>query len=267
MDTVILYSILTITVIGFVCAALLSVASKVMAVETDEREEKALEILPGTNCGACGFPGCSGYVKALLSEGGAKTDLCSPGGISVLHRLSDMFGAPPGKMVKKFAVVHCRGGCGILHKKMNYKGIQSCVAAKQLFGGEGPCAFGCLGYGDCIPACPQDAICLDHGLARIDPRLCNSCGLCVKVCPNKLISMEFETEATVVMCKSIEKGAISRKKCANACLGCGKCVRECKSEAIKLVDHLAVIDYEKCDCCAHCAEICVTKCMQLLKKE
>ncbi|MCL1806564.1 MAG: RnfABCDGE type electron transport complex subunit B [Oscillospiraceae bacterium] len=261
MDNVVI-AIGSVTAIGAVLAALISVASKLMAVKTDERAALILECLPGSNCGACGYPGCSGYANALLS-GGAAINLCTPGGAAAAKRLSEIIGGEAGRVEERLAVVHCRGDCNAIQTKMEYTGIQTCRAAKPLFGGEGACAFGCLGYGDCKPVCPSGAIWIENGLAHIIKRLCTGCGLCVKACPNKLITIEDADETSFILCKNIEKGGVARKKCVNACIGCKKCARECPSGAITIEDNLAVIDYEKCTHCEHCAETCVTNCIQL----
>ena len=145
---------------------------------------------------------------------------------------------------------------------MEYRGIKSCLAAKQLFGGEGACPFGCLGYGDCQKVCPGNAICLEDSLARINKNLCSGCGLCVSACPNNLIAVKSSDITVSVFCGSTEKGATLRKKCANCCLGCGKCARECPAKAIEVKDNLAVIDYEKCTNCGKCAEVCVSGSIQ-----
>ena len=263
MDTIVV-SVVSVTAIGAVLAAVLSVASKLMAVKTDERIARIEECLPGTNCGGCGYPGCSGYAAALVSGSGVNTNLCAPGGAETIKQLSEILGVEAGEAVKKVAVVHCRGSAPSQNKKMDYIGIQSCAASKQLFGGEGACAFGCLGYGDCRPACPSDAICVEGGLARIVAERCTGCGLCAKACPNHLISIEDVSETTVILCKNCEKGAVAMKKCPSACLGCRKCVRECPAGAIIVEDNLARIDYAKCTHCAHCYETCVTHCMQPL---
>jgi len=261
MDAIFI-AVFSVTSIGIVCAVVLSMASKIMAVKVDERVAQILECLPGVNCGACGYPGCSGYAAALNS-GGVKTNLCSPGGREVTAKISALLGVEAESVVRKIARVSCRGDKSAQQNKMKYMGIQSCAAAKQLFGGEGACAFGCLGYGDCQSVCHYNAICIEDNLARINPKLCISCGLCVKACPNNLISIENADLPVSVLCKNIEKGAITRKKCSKGCIACGKCVRECPSAAITLEDYLARIDYEKCTGCGHCAEVCVAKCIQL----
>jgi Na+-translocating ferredoxin:NAD+ oxidoreductase RNF subunit RnfB len=258
----IILAVLSVTIIGVICAIILSIASKVMYVKTDERVAELLECLPGSNCGACGFPGCSGYAAALASDADVQTNLCTPGGEAAVQKISALLGVEAGHMVTKHAVVHCRGDGNVRQKKMEYRGIYTCVAARQIFGGEAACAFGCLGYGDCQKVCPSGAVCVENGLARINPHLCNGCGMCVKVCPNKLISVYADTVGAVVFCSNMEKGAQARKKCADCCVGCGLCARECPTRAVKVVDSLAIIDYEKCTGCGVCIKKCVTRCIQ-----
>jgi RnfABCDGE-type electron transport complex B subunit len=261
MDTIIT-AIISIAAIGAVCAVILSLASKFMAVKIDERVAKIQECLPGSNCGACGYPGCSSYAEALIS--GTKTNLCTPGGADVLQKINDILGGDntDSAFEEKTAVINCRGDLSAQQIKMDYKAIKTCAAAKQIFGGERACAFGCLGYGDCKIACPSDAVCIESGLAKINKN-CTGCALCVKACPNNLISIEKKSVPVVILCKNIEKGAVARKKCSNCCLGCGRCVRECPDGAITLTDNLAKIDYEKCTDCGHCAEVCIAKCIQV----
>jgi len=232
-----------------------------MFVKTDERITLLSESLPGVNCGACGYSGCAGFASALIS-GEAKPNLCTPGGAEVLEKISAILGVDAGSIEQKTAIVFCSGDCNAQQKKMEYKGLQSCSAAKQLFGGESSCAFGCLGYGDCQTVCPSNAVCMLDSLARIKEQLCTGCGLCVKACPNKIISMLDVKKSVFVLCKNIEKGAVTRKKCTRGCIACGKCVRECPNSAIFTEDNLAKIDYDKCITCGHCVEICITKCIQ-----
>ena len=257
-------AVFSVTSIGIVCAAILCIASKFMYVKVDERIVQLTDSLPGANCGACGYPGCSGYATALLSDTGVKPNLCTPGGSDALAKISAILGVEAVGVERKAAIVHCRGDCDAQQKKMDYRGIQSCAAAKQLFGGEGACAFGCLGYGDCKVVCPSKAVCIENGLARIDPRLCTGCGLCVKACPNSLISVASESIVVSVLCKNLEKGAVMRKKCSRGCVACSKCVRTCLSAAITVEDNLARIDYDKCSRCGGCAAECVTKSIQLV---
>jgi len=235
-----------------------------MFVSTDERVAQLEEIMPGANCGACGYPGCSGYAKALLA-GEAKANQCPPGGADLVKKISAILGIEGGSIEQKIAVVHCMGDNEAQQKKMEYKGIQTCAGAKQLFGGQQACAFGCLGYGDCQIVCPTNAICMEEGLARIIKDLCTGCGLCVKVCPNKLIVIENASIPVLIACKNIEKGAVVRKKCKYGCIACTKCVKECPNGAIVIEDNLAKIDYSKCkQSCGKCVEVCMTKCIKFV---
>lgn len=263
MDTV-LIAISSITIIGAVCAAILSTASKIMHVEVDERIAKTNAVLPGTNCGACGFPGCAGYASALIEDFNTKSSLCTPGGAVVAAQISEILGIKGEAAVSKTAVVHCGGDADAQNKKMTYTGIQTCYAAATVFCGESACAYGCLGYGDCKFACPSDAICMINGLASINRVLCTGCGLCVAACPHKIIGVRNDEFKTYISCSNIEKAATVRKKCAKCCLGCGKCVRECPEKAIVVENNLAKIDCGKCTNCGHCAAICPTGCVQTL---
>ncbi|MCL1848776.1 MAG: RnfABCDGE type electron transport complex subunit B [Clostridiales bacterium] len=256
------FAVLSVTIIGMVCAVLLSVASKIMAVQMDERAALILQCLPGANCGACGFSGCAGYADALASDSGVKGNLCTPGGVRAAVEIAAILGIASESADKANAVVHCLGSCEVQQKKMDYKGIPSCVAAKELYGGDGSCSFGCMGYGDCQVVCPSGAVCIENGIARINSRLCTGCGLCVKTCPNRLITIEGSGAKVWVLCHNTERGAEVRKKCTAGCIGCGRCVRECQFDAIAVENNLARIDYSKCTGCGSCIEVCVTHCIK-----
>jgi Na+-translocating ferredoxin:NAD+ oxidoreductase RNF subunit RnfB len=258
----ILIAVVSVTAIGVLCAVMLAVASKVMAVKVDDRRVSLRECLPGANCGACGFAGCEGYAAALV-DGGAATNLCIPGGDPVSRSIGEILGVGFVDVVEQVAVVHCCGSSENTSEKMGYQGVETCAAVKQFYGGKGSCAYGCLGYGDCAGVCPNGAICVENGLARIDTRRCTGCGLCARACPNHIIYTEPDVITTVITCCNLEKGAAVRQKCRNGCIGCKKCERECPEKAITVEDNLARIDYDKCSGCGHCAEICTTKCIRL----
>ena len=65
------------------------------------------------------------------------------------------------------------------------------------------------------------------------------------------------------MCSNVQKGAIARTNCKNACIGCKKCEKTCPHGAITVVDNLAVIDYDKCTGCGACAGICPSGCIKM----
>lgn len=259
----IIFAVISITVIGIICAVMLAVASKIMAVKEDERFPVVRECLPGANCGACGFAGCDGYAHALIEDDGVKTNLCIPGADGVSKKLSEILGVAFEDVVEQVAVIKCKGDCNVTSEKMDYQGIESCAAAKLLFGGTGKCTFGCMGLGDCAKVCPNNAICLENGIAHINTRLCIGCGMCAGVCPNKLISIMPDVEKVLVTCSNTEKGAITRKECSHGCIACKKCEKECPVGAVTVENNLAKIDYDKCTNCGRCAEVCPTHCIMV----
>lgn len=258
----IIIPIIAITAIGLLCGIMLSVASSVMEVKVDERVEQVRACLPGANCGACGYTGCDGYAKAVV-EKGAKTNLCVPGADAVAVAVAEILGVEPEDVVEQVAVVCCRGDCDHTSKKYNYQGIDSCRGAKMMFGGEGACAYGCLGRGDCAAVCPHEAISIKNGIAAIDPTRCIGCGLCAKTCPNQIIKVVDAVSKTAVLCSNQEPGAGARKACSNACIGCRRCERECPEGAITVRNNLATINYLKCTGCGDCAASCPTGAVQL----
>jgi ferredoxin len=184
-------------------------------------------------------------------------------------------------MVKKVAIMHCIGDSETMREKMEYAGINTCFAAKQLYGGQGACTFGCIGFGDCVRVCPASAVCIENNLARIDTRKCSGCGICVKACPVNVLAVTQTPVHVVVMCKNTEKGARMKDKCSKGCIGCMKCVKVCHAEAITVNESLAVVDYTKCDGCEaqppqsdmdvpmekhKCAGVCVKGCIMIHDK-
>ncbi len=261
----ILIAVIPVVIIGFVCAAVLVTASKIMAVKEDERFPKIRECLPGANCGACGYAGCDGYAKALCEKENVPTNLCIPGADAVSQQLSDILGVEFEDVVEQVAAVHCSGDCGSTEDEVDYRGIETCAAAKLLFGGKGKCGYGCIGFGDCASACPQDAIDIVDGIARVYRPECIGCGICVKTCPNGIISLMPDIKHTAVLCSNKDKGAYTRKVCTSGCIGCRKCVKVCPEQAIQVINNVAVIDYEKCVDCGACADNCTTKCIYKLE--
>ena len=265
MFDALLPAVLLVAGIGLIAGLLLAFASTVMAVPVNETEVAVRDCLPGANCGGCGFSGCDGYAKAV-AEGKAAPNLCRPGGKDVADKVAAILGVEAEDSVPMVAFVHCHGDCDHNKQKMTYEGLASCAAAKMLCGGKGACTFGCLGCGDCAKVCDQGAICIEKGIAHIDPRKCVGCGLCAKTCPNRVISLVPATEQPVVSCSNHEKGAVVRQKCSGGCIGCMKCQKNCPAEAITVVDNLATIDYAKCTGCGTCVEGCPVGCLVLRNK-
>jgi len=258
---IIFTAIIVTGVIGLVAATTITVATKLMFVKVDPRVEKLMKILPGANCGACGFSGCEGYANAL-AKGEVATNLCPPGGNDTVEKINELLGVAGGEgITQKIAIIHCVGDIETMKSKMIYNGISTCFAAKQLYGGQGSCSFSCLGYGDCVAICPSSAICMTGGIAHVDIRKCSGCEVCAKICPTGVISIEPMPVHVALLCRNTERGQAVKDKCSRGCIACMKCVRECHLGAIAVQESLAVIDYTKCDGCGHCAEICIKKCI------
>lgn len=257
----ILIPVLVVVAIAILCAVLLTLSSIFFAVKEDERAVAIRDCLPGANCGACGYSGCDGYAKALSEGSATATNLCVPGGDDTSKAIANILGVEAADVIEQVAYVGCNGKCDVVEKKYRYDGHKTCRTANLAYSGDRMCNFACLGYGDCARVCPQNAIRIEDGIARIDPRKCIGCGMCARECPNGLIKLIRDTSRVVVECSNHDKGAVTRKACTNGCIACGKCEKTCPHGAITVKDNLAVIDYEKCTGCAECVAVCPVHCI------
>lgn len=261
----ILTAVLIVGIIGLVCGIALAVASIVLAVPSDEKADTITEMLPGANCGACGFSGCGGYASALSKGDTTNTALCNPGGSDVSKQIAEYLGLAAGEIEPMAAVVLCQGSCGNASTKMEYSGVESCKMASQLFGGPKDCVYGCLGLGDCVRECPYNAIRICDGIARINPSMCKACKKCINTCPKGLIELlPLNKSKAVVLCKNKDKGVLARKECKMACIGCMKCAKVCEAGAVTVTNFNAHVDTEKCTGCGNCKEACPVGCIDIL---
>ena len=252
----ILLPVLIVAGIGLLCGLGLAIASIVMAVPKDEKAEAIEEILPGANCGACGCAGCADYAKSIVEDGNA-INKCTPGGAKSVAAIAEIMGVEATSAEPMKAVVACSGTCDKTSKRYEFEGIHSCQAVKGLYGGDGLCKFGCLGYGDCTRACAFDAMHIVDGIAKVDREKCTGCGACAAVCPNSVISIVPEHKRKpVVLCQNKDKGALTRKACSAGCIGCMKCAKACPKEAITVENNVAYIDQSKCVGCQLCVKEC-----------
>lgn len=262
----ILIAVIVLGCIALVSAVILYVCSKKFAVYEDPRIGQVTELLPGANCGGCGFAGCSGMAGALVKgadAGSVDGLLCPVGGAEVMGKVTDLLGMAVANTEPKVAVVRCNGTCELRQRTAEYNGLRTCTAMNACGAGETGCGFGCLGCGDCTAACTFGAITMnaETGLPEVDEARCTSCGACVKACPRHIIELRKKGpkgRRVYVSCVNKDKGAVAMKACKAACIGCGKCQKECKFEAITIEGNLSYIDPEKCRICRKCVEACPT---------
>ena len=167
--TDILFPVLILAAMALICAALLTVASYFFAVKEDEKYLVIRDALPGANCGACGYSGCDAYAKALAEGKTDKTNLCVPGGDKASKDIADVLGVEAADVIEQVAYVSCNGTCGATERKFIYDGVKSCRVANLNYSGDKLCAYACLGYGDCARVCPEGAISVVDGVAKVDP--------------------------------------------------------------------------------------------------
>ena len=244
---------------GLFIGVFLGIAGKKFAVEVDEREEAILEVLPGNNCGGCGYAGCSGLAAAIV-KGEAEVGGCPVGGAPVAAKIGAIMGQEAGAQVHEVAFVKCGGTCEQAATDYEYHGIGDCVMVNMMQnGGPKTCTYGCLGEGTCVKACPFDAIHIVDGVAVVDKEACKACGKCVAACPRKLIEIVPYDMKHLVKCNSKDKGKDVMKACKVGCIGCKMCEKACQFDAVKVLDNVAHIDPEKCTGCGACAAKCPKK--------
>ena len=269
-------AVLSLTALGIIFGIILSFAKIKLHVERDPRIEQILDVLPNANCGACGLPGCSAYATKIVEE---KYDInmCPVGGSEVAGKIAEIMGVEEsGAGVAMIARVHCQGGVQDTVRKFLYEGPQSCTAAQGIMGGFKVCQYGCLGLGDCVSACPFDAIHMgEKGIPVVDVEKCVGCGKCVTACPRNIIRLVPKRFKVHVLCLNKEKAPIMKKGCSVGCIGCKLCEKACKEiqikpqtrknpdldpadviPAITVNDFCASIDYNLCINCLKCVQVC-----------
>jgi electron transport complex protein RnfB len=267
-----LSSIAVVTVMAAVFGVLLSIAMLKLKVDRDHRVAVIREALPGANCGACGLPGCSAYATKIV-EDKFGIDLCMVGGNETARAIARIMGdETPREIVRNTARVHCRGGRAETTGVFRYSGLRDCSAANGVMGGFKTCRYGCLGFGDCMRACPFNAIRMsDNGLPVVDRDACTGCGLCVPACPRGIMELAPRQNDIHVMCSNREKASVMKLGCSVGCIACRLCEKACRQAlsakfpdrdpslielAIRVDDFLARINYDLCIQCYECVRVC-----------
>jgi Na+-translocating ferredoxin:NAD+ oxidoreductase RNF subunit RnfB len=251
----ILFAFLCFGGIGLVLGVLLALVSKIFAVKTNEKVEEIAELLPGANCGGCGYASCHALAEAI-ERGEAKTNACRATSEENIKKISEIMGVEAEKTVRMRAQVMCSGTFDRVRVKYIYEGPRDCTAAAKLSGGNKLCLNGCIGYGTCVEKCNFDAIKVVDGVAHIDYDKCTGCGACVPACPKNIIKLIPYHSAYWVGCMSVDNGKMTMKNCDVGCIGCRICEKNCEAGAIAIDNFVATIDYDKCTGCG----VCATKC-------
>lgn len=256
----IIIAVIMLALMGILFGMILAFASKKFAVESDPRINEIMAVLPGANCGACGFPGCSGLAEAIVN-GGAPVNGCPVGKAPVAQKIAAIMGVEVEENAKpKFAQLLCKGGKAERVDRYYYMGVSDCAAAQLLNGGPKLCEYGCLGLGNCVRSCKFGAMRInENALPEIDIEKCTGCGACTKACPRSLIKLVDDNAQVMVRCQSHNKGPDVRKACKVGCIGCGICAKNCPANAINVTDFLAEINPELCTACGICVEKCPMK--------
>lgn len=262
----ILTAVVVLGAIALIAAVVLYGVSRRFAVSEDSRVGQVTTLLPGANCGGCGFAGCQGLATALVkgADAGSIDGLACPvGGASVMTKVASLLGMTATQGEPLVAVVRCGGSCALRPRVAHYDGLRTCAAMNATGSGETACGYGCLGCGDCVNACRFGAITMNSetGLPQVDEQRCTACGACAKACPRHIIELRRrgpKGRRVYVQCVNKDKGAVARKACGAACIGCGKCQKVCRFEAITLTENLSYIDAEKCRLCTKCVDECPT---------
>jgi Na+-translocating ferredoxin:NAD+ oxidoreductase RNF subunit RnfB len=266
VNLVIVYSVAALGIVAAVSAIILFVVAKKFKVDEDPRIDEVTALLPGANCGGCGYAGCRNMAEALVKaadQGDISALNCPPGGSDTMSAVGKYLGLESGNAAPAIAVVRCGGTREKAPLKLLYDGPPKCAISNRLFNGQNGCPYGCLGLGDCVPVCKFNAIYIDGqtGLPVISETKCTACGACVRACPRNIIELRPKgpgNKRVWINCVNKEKGGVAMKNCKAACIGCGKCVRECPESAITLMDNLAYIEPLKCTACGKCIPVCPT---------
>ncbi len=229
--------------LGLFFGLLLALANRYLKVDEDPRIDAVEKLLPGSNCGACGQPGCRGLAERIVS-GSEPPSRCTVSSATGLEQIADYLGVEIGAAEKRVARVHCGGGLGRARQLADYEGFDSCRAAHLVGGGGLECSWGCLGLADCVRSCTFDAMRMNAWrLPVVDVDRCTACGDCIEACPRDLIDLMPVAHRLVVQCRAPLAAEAARSLCSAACDACGRCAADAAPGLITMVGNLPVVDY------------------------
>jgi len=240
----------------------LFIAAKKFYVYEDPRIAEVTGLLPGANCGGCGFAGCAAYADYVVANNTLNKP-CPVADDETMSQIGALLGLAATSAEKKVASLMCKGTSQNCKLVTEYTGIEDCWAAMLVNDTTKACSFSCLGLSTCVRACAFDAMRIEEGIVVIDDEKCTGCGMCISSCPKNILHMRPKNKIITVTCFNTDRGAESRKACAVACIGCMKCEKACEDDAIHVNNFLAKIDYIKCTLCEKCVEACPTNAIEI----
>ena len=263
MSQVVISTVITLSSIGVVAAIILFFVAQKFKVYEDPRIDEVEEALPAANCGGCGFAGCRNFAEALVKSEEFDDLFCPVGGNDVMANAAKILDRVAVAKDPQVAVVRCAGDCEVRPRTNEFDGASTCAISSALYGGDTGCHYGCLGLGDCERACTFDAIYINQTtmLPEVIDDKCTACGACVTACPKNIIELRKKNKKDrkiFVSCINEDKGALAKKNCSVACIGCTKCFKVCPYDAITMNNNLAYIDGDKCKLCRKCVVECPT---------
>jgi Na+-translocating ferredoxin:NAD+ oxidoreductase RNF subunit RnfB len=262
MNTII-FTVVVLSSLGVLLAVILYFVAQKFKVFEDPRIDEIVEMLPGANCGGCGYAGCRAFAEALVKNDDISALQCPVGGSNVMNKAAAHLGKTAVAQDAMIAVVRCAGSCEVRQRTNLFEGAKSCLVMASTYSGDTGCGFGCLGQGDCVVSCGFDAIRINPEtlLPEVDEEKCTSCGSCVKACPKFIIELRKKgpkNRRIYVSCVNKDKGGVAKKSCEAACTGCTKCLKVCTFDSITIINNLAYIDNTKCRLCRKCVPECAT---------
>ncbi|MEA3277414.1 MAG: RnfABCDGE type electron transport complex subunit B [Pseudomonadota bacterium] len=229
--------------LGLFFAVILAIAYRFLRVQEDPRIEDTEDLLPGSNCGACGQPGCHAFAERLV-QGQVAPSQCTVAPAEAVDAIAELLDVDPGQQEKRVTRLHCAGGRGQAYQIAEYRGFESCRAASVVSEGGKGCPWGCLGLADCRDACGFDAIKMNaNGLPSVAVDRCTACGDCVAACPRDLFELMPLSHHLFVQCRAPLAGDMATALCTTACDACERCVADAAPGLIRMEDNLPVVDY------------------------
>ena len=182
----VLSALLLLGVLGGVFGLVLAVASKVFEVHADPRVTQIAGILPGANCGGCGFAGCNACATNIVA-GNAPVNACPVCAGDQVSRIAAIMGVEVTTAERRVASAEVCPRDLIVSVPYASDILVRCNNKDKGAVAKNYCTVSCIGCKLCEKNCEQGAIKVVENRAMIDYKLCTSCGVCVAKCPRKLI--------------------------------------------------------------------------------